>query len=379
MNEKVKLAVIGVGSISQRGILPHLMLEDAREIAELVAVCDIDAQRVKMVAEQFGVPKYSTQYEDILALDDLDAIILATPIGIHYAQAKAALESGRHVYLNKTMTTTTAEADELIDIAHKANLKLAASPGQMISPVTQKIKRSLEEGLIGQVYWAFANTAFMGHEYEPMRDENPIDPTWYYKSPGGGPMYDMAVYVLHTITGVLGPAKRVFAMSGIGLSLRSWHDTTTTVEMDDNTLLMLEFAENCYGIVGGQFCQMGKTMTWGFTGFYGSTGALEINGYLPNTTYPAKIETNPTELMNIFGPLDTQEMIADLPYSFGPHSGITEAHVWMDIRHFIDCVIHDTKPIHSAEHARHVIEIIEKGYLAAETGIPQELTTNFGS
>lgn len=377
MSKKVKLALVGVGSISQRGILPHLMLEDAKEIAELTAVCDLNEARVQTVAAAYGVPNYSANYSDILAMDDIDVVLLATPIGVHYEQAKLALEHGKHVYLQKTLTTTVKEADELIALADRTGLVLAASPGQLISPIVQKIKQSLEDGLLGRVYWAFANTAFMGHEYEPVRGENPIDPTWYYKRPGGGPMYDMAVYALHTITGILGPAKQVFCMSGIGLPVRSWHETTTTVDMDDNTLLMLDFGDNCFGVVGGQFCQMGKAMTWGFTGFYGSTGALEISGYLPNTTYPARIDTNPAKLMEMFGSLDQEEMIAELPYSFGKHSDITEAHVWMDIRHFIDCVLDDKKPIHSAEHARHVIEIIEKGYLAAETGERQVLTTKF--
>ena len=65
-----------------------------------------------------------------------------------------------------------------------------------------------------------------------------IDPSWYFRKPGGGPMYDMTVYALHRLTSVLGPARRVTAMSGIRIPERTFLGRTVPTEADDNTILL---------------------------------------------------------------------------------------------------------------------------------------------
>ena len=67
----------------------------------------------------------------------------------------------------------------------------------------------------------------------------------------------------------------------------------------------------------------------------------------------------------------------DMPFVFGPHLELPERHVYSDIMHMVDCVLNDREPAVSAEHARHVIEVIELGYLAARTGQTQEMKTTF--
>jgi len=251
-----------------------------------------------------------------------------------------------------------------------------ASPGQMLSPNCQALREVVEKDLLGRLYWAFTSTAFIGHEYEPFREDSPVDPTWYYK-PGGGPVYDMSVYTLHTLTGILGPARRVMAMSGIGLPVRHWEGREIQVEVDDNTLLVLDFGERGFGVVGGHFCQTGEVIGWGFTGIYGSSGTLEVTGLIPGTPYPGQIKINPPDLDEELDSSLAAGAAPAAPFITGPHIDLQEAHLWADIRHLVDCIRHDTQPIPSAEHARHVIEIIEKGYAAAQTGQVQELRTRF--
>ena len=376
MGERVKVALIGCGSVSQRGLLPHLIQDDAREVMDLVAVCDVVAERARDTAARFNVPQWYTCIEDLLSRAAVDAVLIATPIPFHYENAMAAIRAGKHVHLQKTMTLTLAEADRLVAAAREKRLKLVASPGQMLSPVCQHLKRQIDDRTIGRTYWAFASTSWIGHEHEPFRAGNPVDPTWYYKR-GGGPVYDMSVYVLHTLTGILGPAKRVTAMSGIGLPVRQWGDAKIEVEMDDNTLLLLDFGESCFAVVGGHFCQTGKVIGWGFMGLYGSEGTIEITGLVPGTAYPAQVEINPPEMAARIGLTSATGALAAIPYVNDAHSQIEEASLWVDIRHLADCILHDKEPQPSGEHARHVIEIIEKGYVAAETGRTQELRTTF--
>src|SRR5690242_10949121 len=248
----VRLGVVGAGSIAVRGILPHLALGDVQDRVHLAAVCDPVPGRAEAAATRFGVDRAFTEYEDLLAHGEVDAVTLASPIGLHYAQGRQALEAGKHVHFNKTMTTTAAEATALIDLARAKGLKIVASPGEMLFPHNQAIKRLIAEGALGTLCWAVCGAAFgTYHEDEAVRHGDDvlsnIDPTWYFRKPGGGPLYDMTVYALHSVTGILGPAKRVTAMSGVRIPLRG--DVQT--EADDNTVILIDFGDNLFCVATG--------------------------------------------------------------------------------------------------------------------------------
>src|SRR5919108_972817 len=260
MARKITVGLVGLGSLAQRGILPHTFQDDARTRIEPVAVCDMVPGRAEAVAEKWRWHEAYTDYDAMLAKADIECVFIATPIPLHYAQVMAALQAGKHVYVQKSMTTTLAEANDVVRTARAKGLKLCASPGEMLRPPWPQIKAVLQQGLLGRVYWALAGMQFSGHEHESFRQEDDVlsnvDPTWYYK-PGGGPVYDMTVYCLHELTGILGPVKRVAAMSGIGLPVREWKGKRIDVEMDDNTLMLLDWGDSTFGHAFGANCRGG--------------------------------------------------------------------------------------------------------------------------
>lgn len=367
MERKLKVALAGLGSVSQRGILPHLTQEDALQKMELVACCDVVAERAADTARVFGWREWYHDYDEMLLNADVDAVLIATPIPFHYAQVMKALQAGKHVYVQKTMTTTLAEANDVVETARSRNLKLVASPGQMLRPINQQIKRLLKDGVIGKVYWAFTTNAGGGHEYEALRSgsgmREAIDPTWYYKY-GGGPVYDMSVYSLHTLTGILGPVKRVAAMSGIGLTQRTWRDKVIDVEMDDNTLLLLDFGDSVFALAGGQNAVMSPSIGWGRLAISGSEGSLDVvPGHGVEITSRLALAgtlgfKNGSFVVPSGGP-------GDIPGVVGRHVAIPESHVYADILHLADSLRENRTPLATGEHARHVVEIIEQGYQAA--------------
>jgi predicted dehydrogenase len=376
MSRKVKVGLVGLGSLAQRGILPHTFQDDAREKLEAVAVCDNVPGRAAATAERWNWREAYVDYDEMLARADVEAVLIATPIPLHHRQVIAALRAGKHVYVQKAMTTTLAEADEVVRLAKEKGLKLCASPGEMLRPPWPQVRDVVREGLLGRVYWALAGMQSSGHENEAFRREDnvlsSVDPAWYYK-PGGGPIYDMTVYCLHELTGVLGPVRRVSAMSGIGLPIRQWKDRTIEVEMDDNTHLLLDFGDNTFGFAFGANCRGSKLPR---LAIHGTDGAIEVpapppaaqraaGAYRPRVTLQSKhVEGGQTELE-----------VPELPYRVGPHREIGEAHGYADVMHLIDCILDDRDPIPSGEHARHVVEIIEKGYQAAREGRTIELST----
>lgn len=367
--EKVKIGLAGCGSVSQRGLLPHLAQEDIRQWCELTAVMDPVPGRAEATAEKFGAKLWFEDYDEMLK-SPIDAVVIASPIGVHYEQAMKAIAAGKHIHVNKTMTTTKAEADEVIEAARKAGVKVVASPGRAHRPATKRVKEIIEAGKIGRVYWAEIGAAGGGHEFESFREGDDVlsnvNPAWYYKRPGGGPMYDMAVYALHTITGILGPVKRVTGMSGIGLKERFFKDQRIEIEMDDNTHLLLDFGDNVFCLVYSSNSFGGPTRPFSMPFISGSEGAIAASR--------AGVEVWGR---NVEGGHRVETPGHDMPFVFGPHLELPERHVYSDIMHMVDCALRDKEPAISAEHARHVIEVIELGYKAAETGQTQGMTTTF--
>jgi predicted dehydrogenase len=375
VSDVVRFGVVGAGSIAVRGILPHLSQDDLRDRVRLAAVCDPVPGRAEAAAERFGIERAFQTFEDLLARGDVDAVSIASPIGLHYEQGRQALAAGKHIHFNKTMTTTVAEATDLIETARAKGLKIVASPGEMLRPHNQYIKELIAHGDLGPLCWAVAGAAFgTYHERERVRQGDDvlsnIDPSWYYRKPGGGPLYDMTVYALHGLTGVLGPAKRITALSGVRIREREFRGRMVASDADDNTFMLLDFGDNlsamAYGAAAGR-------VTEGFMGsYFGTTGSivgLKLNG--EPLQYPGRelAEQAPN------GVGQGNQWL--LPHVVGAHRNIEEQHVYEDVMQLVDWIREDKPSIVTAEHARHVIDIIESAYRSAETGATQQLTTTF--
>ncbi|HEV2127294.1 MAG TPA: Gfo/Idh/MocA family oxidoreductase, partial [Thermomicrobiales bacterium] len=330
----------------------------------------------------YGVPHALTNSDDLIARDDVDLVLVITPIGLHYPLALQALHAGKHVYVQKTMTTAYGEAKDLVDTARELGLVLVAAPGQMLAPAMRAMRSLVAKGALGDVYWAWGSTGGWQHHLEANRQgddaRSSADPSWYYTKLGG-PLRDVTVYVLHSLTGILGPAKRVAAMSGIRTKEHRWRDKVIPVEVDDNTMLMLDFGDATFAMLGGHSAATGKLIQWGGMGIYGSRGAVETLEIEPLSGHPVALAVNGDVDLPELEPAGsgTYTLRTHLPHVTERHAAIPEPHVYADIMHCVDCIRTGAPPVASGEHAAHVVEIIEKGYLAAETGQAQQLESTF--
>jgi predicted dehydrogenase len=181
-----------------------------------------------------------------------------------------------------------------------------------------------------------------------------VDPSWYFRKPGGGPQYDVTVYCLHALTGILGPARRVSAMSGLAIPERDYHGKKIVCDMDDTTFLLLDFGQSFFAFI---YAAVAGRLTEGFQpNIYGTQGAV--------------IGTR-------FGEQELKLPEDHEPHVVGPHAEMLESHVFEDMLQLVDWIREGKPSLANAEHARHVIDIIEAGYRAAETGQMQELHTSF--
>jgi len=359
MSETVGMGVVGAGAIGMRGALTHLSMDDVKDRVRLAAVCDPVPGRAKAAAEKWNVAASYETYEELLDDPNVDAVTLCSPIGLHYEQGMAAIRVGKHVHFNKTMAIRVGECDEMIAAAAEKGLLLVSCPGQMLHPHNRRIRGRILAGDIGRLIWAITGAApgryHIGEEYRQGDDVlSNVDPTWYFRKPGGGPLYDVVVYCLHTLTGILGPAKRVTAMSGITMPVRQWRDKTIQADMDDTTFILIDFGDAVHAVAYGTF---DGAITPGFQpNIYGADGAVigtKVNGH------------------------DVCREGDHEPHVVGEHLTTPESHVFEDTMQLVDWIRDGVPSIATAEHARHVIDIFECTYRAVETGRTQDLTTTF--
>jgi len=315
------------------------------------------------------VPEHYARLETMLSCSSIDAVLVCTPILHHHENALMVLKANKHLYIQKTVATSLELAQEIFMEAERRGLIVVASPLQMLNRARQLARKILSENTIGPVYWSICTTNG-GHDTEKERLGNDslseIDPSWYYKS-GGGPLYDMTVYAIDALVGLFGSVQRVSALSGKRVPIRHWKGKEINVEIDDNTLLLLDFGESQFALVNGSNAYQSKRVGWGELSVFGAEGALEIyseNSREPNLASVVEVVGQKTHYIRDHG-----------PYLSESHLNISDPHTFADIMHFVDCVATGTRPIYNASRTCHVVEIIEKGFLAASTGQIQMINT----
>jgi predicted dehydrogenase len=375
---RVKLGVIGCGVVATRDILPNLIQPQIAERGvELISVCDAVESRAKEAMKLFKAKEMYTDYKDMLEKSDVNAVVILTPISSHYQIAVDSARAGKHIYVQKAMTTTLQEANDLLSTVKEMGVKLVASPGQMHNPSLRMAKKMLDKGLIGKPLWGYTVTSSSGHLYEP------TDPSWYYK-PGGGPLYSFLVYYVTTFCWMLGSVRKVTAFSGIAIPTRWWKQKRINTEMDDSTMIIMDFGNSTFVSAISNFC---TKEVMADSAIYGEKGVIK----LPLAAYRStQHSSTQVALYNIIRKIRSQVKLSlsktkkwvewtpplfKAPRFLAAPSG---AHIIADILEFVDCIIKDKEPtIATGKCARHVIEVFEKAYLSAKTGKTQQIQTTF--
>jgi predicted dehydrogenase len=367
----LKIGVLGTGMIATfpYGVMPNLKY--IPEKVELIAVADPMFERAQAAQKEFNVPHAFSSLEEMLDRVDLDAVVNLTPIPVHGATSMTILEAGKHVVSEKPLATTMEEADALVETAAKKGLTFVCSPPDMLEPHYQEVQRLVGEGAIGHIAFARVRSSHGG----PAAGWWPHDPSWFYQQ-GSGPLFDMGVYGIHEITGILGPAKRVIGLSGITEPTRTvrggpFKGKKIDVTADDNTIFMLDFGQSTFAMVDGTFnVNAAKSPK---IEIFGRTGTININEDFQFHTGAPPIEVYRLDAVSDLGgwivPESWQLQMAT--------ERVAQLQRAILVDHLVDCVWENRKPVLSAEHARHALEIMIKALESARTGRAVDLTTSF--
>ena len=198
MNNKTSLGVgvIGAGAIS--GIYLENMVRRFSQL-DVIAVAANHLEHARKRAEEYGLEACTV--EALLADERIELVVVLTPVGAHYGLIKAALQAGKHVYTEKTMTDDPAKARELLALAEEKGLYLGAAPDTFLGAAWQTARAAIDSGAIGTVR-SFAISA--------NRDNRLLLSLFpFLRQPGAGVLYDYGVYYLTALVSLLGPVVRV--------------------------------------------------------------------------------------------------------------------------------------------------------------------------
>ena len=330
----VRIGIVGCGNVlgAYRAAIDRLRAQGA---AEVTIACGRESQRRSACAE-LRIDRFTTDEGQVLASPDVDLVVVLTSMRDHARLARAALAAGKHVVVEKPLGTSLPEAAALIEAAGKAPGRLVCAPFTVLSPTFQAIARRLRRGDIGTPCSARARYGWSGPSWSD----------WFYR-PGGGCLFDLGVYSLTSLTGLLGPVERVMAMAGVAIPERLVNGRMVRVEAEDNAQVLLDFGAGAFGVV-----------TTGFTiqqyrgpalEVYGSEGTIQMLG---DDWDPDGYELwqNAAGCWQLF-----PETVPDWSWTDG-------------LRHLVDCIHSGAPPVVTPAHAFHVLEVMVKAQQSGREG-----------
>ncbi|UOQ93309.1 Gfo/Idh/MocA family oxidoreductase [Halobacillus shinanisalinarum] len=323
---KVKVAVIGCGSIAQKRHLPEYKVNP---YVEIVAVCDVVESRVAEVAEKYGARAF-VDYKEVLQLTEVDAVSVCLPNYLHASVTIDALNAKKHVLCEKPMAVSLDEANEMNNAAKANQKKIMIAHNQRFVSSHHKAKHIIESGELGKIY-SFRTTFGHGGPENWSIDGRT---SWFFNKEEAfvGAMGDLGVHKADLIRYLLGE------VSEVGAFVETSAKENTSV--DDNAICILKMES---GVVGT------LTASWSYvsggdntTVIYGENGTIQLEN---DPDYSLKIDYKNGECVHYkLDKIQTND-----------EKGQTTTHV---IDHFVDAIIYDRDPLVTGEEGIKSLQVI---------------------
>lgn len=313
----MKIAVIGSGHWGKN------LVRNFYELGVLVAVCDSNREALKRVLQSHPTLMVSDSFDVIISNPEIDAIVIATPSGTHYALAKAALLAGKHVYVEKPLAKRFVEAVELQNIAESKSLTLMVGHLLLYHPAVNKLKSLIESGELGQIN--YINSDRRNFNRNQRRDSNV--------------MWDLAPHDLSMMTYLLSAEPAEI------LSVRGW--ASANDELVDVVHIDLLFPNNIGGHIHNSWLDPQKQ------------ALLTVNGSKKTAVLNDTFKENKLELYsrNEDGSLTVEKPV----YS-------NDEPLRLECIHFLDCIKHKQVPTSDGMNGTQVVRFLENSENLMQTG-----------
>ncbi len=338
---KIRWGIIGCGGIARRRTIPGLV---KAENAELVAVMDTNEAFAKEVAAEYGVKYAFSDMESLLALDEVDAVYIATPVFCHKEQVFAAADHGKHILLEKPMALTSEGAEEIKKYCDEKGVRLSIGFMMRFHAYHEEAKRLISEGVIGDVVSIRSQFS-----------------CWYPDIPGvwrqdkaksgGGALVDMGVHCIDLAQYITGlRAKEIAAFC---------QTQTFSYSVDDCATVLMKMDNGALCVIESNFNIPDDAVT-GKIEIYGTKGSIRADGTLGQE----EVGT-----VQVFRSDDTkgydaaQERIEIVPMEINVPTGNMYT---KEVTYFGEAILNGTPSPASAEDAIFVQKIVEAAYRSSD-------------
>jgi len=319
---KIGLGIIGLGYIGKVHLRHSLKMPNVN----VVAVSDLSKKALKR-AEEDGIKKTYTNYEQLLNDPKVDSVIVALPTHLHLECAIKAAEAGKNIFLEKPIATNLKEAKQIISTAQKNSVKLMIGYPLRFNKAFGELKTRMEDGTMGDIEVAYGTYISTGPFFHRAESHAPIPvPNWWFNREltGGGVLIDLGSHMINLLRWYFGEVTDIKSHLGHRFNL----------DFEDSAMCLTKFESGTTAVM---------TVGWFLQGyqlkldFFGTVDAALVEHRPPNPLVAA-----------------TQMLTKGMSEFYQPH--------FDELKYFADCMIEDTQPSPSGEDGLKDLEAIYQAY-----------------
>src|SRR5437879_9763822 len=339
----LKLGVVGYGYWGPNIVRNFLSQPDCR----IVAICDKNPKAVAQVLRRHPAVHASSNPDEVMSSPEIDAVAVVTPVSTHYDLAKKALENGKHVFVEKPFTATSAQAEELIELADRKNLQIMVDHTFLFNGAVRKIKELVDEGTLGPLYYYDSTRVNLG------LFQHDVNVIW-----------DLAPHDLSIIDYLIGLEPELVEATG-GAHLNGLTDVAyITLYFPKNVIAHLNVnwlspVKVRTTLVGGQR----RMLVWNDLDPSEKIKVYEKGMEVTNNHDESRQRLKTLVESKVFE-VGAEETIRDLLVSYrsgdmwAPRVDQTEA-LQLEARYFLDCVASGEKPLNDGRAGLRVVRMLE--------------------
>ena len=254
--DSVRFGIIGCSRIAKRSVIPAILKS---EFAELKMIGSRTVDKAKEFSREFNCQDYGT-YEDVISEDSVDAVYISTPVGLHEELAIKAASAGKHIYCEKSSTTSFGSAKRMIESAKQNNVRIIEGLMFRFHPQHAKVKEMIENNKIGNLIAFNGSFGFPAFPDEDIR---------YMKNLGGGFLNDCGCYPICA-------SRMIFDAEPIGVSCNLSVDPKTGVDVRGTSYMTFDGEKTASITYGTGNYYQAQYEVWGSDGIISLERAYSI-------------------------------------------------------------------------------------------------------
>jgi len=350
MADKLRVGMVCAAGIGASHVKDWRYLENE---AEIVAVMDVDEELARNTAHMSGDVPWTTDLDELLSREDVDALDICSPPFAHADQIIAAAQAGKHVLCEKPFTVNLEDADRAIAACKQAGVKLMIAFPRPFSATSRRLKEMVETEELGKPIRIYSS--------HHMRAEWLRKRTGWFFDPkkSGGTAIEGVIHDFHFFPWLLGPVKRIYSEAGTFI----FTDRSPTLP-DDQLVVLWRFENDAIGIIDG-----GANAPSNFerqTSIFFTEGGVKMERGAGFRIYRGMKDYHPSvEEVLHFGRRGDDTDLETSAFTPGGHLG--------EIQHFIDCVQNDKEPETGGEDGRYALECAWAAIKSFQTNQPVTL------